>query len=174
MKRHLLLLISLLSVCCQGQTNMESISDSIAKVSRQKANLVLASFDTIKSSKVLYSIEDRHYYIIIDDKSSNFNQYYILTNSEGQIIKIKLLQIDQEEHKLLLNINPFKLSQYHKNLITSVEKSKYVEGKLSYFVVKDLNKNSFGEFSLYTLTLPTPINPKLYGYLSRRLALEMQ
>ncbi len=62
-----IVLMLCLSLVCKAQKDWKKVSDSIAVINRAKADIVLEQFDTIQTPKLLYSIEDRYYYLIIKD-----------------------------------------------------------------------------------------------------------
>lgn len=47
-----------------AQSDWKAILDSLALESRAKADIVLSKFDTISGEKILYSLQDRDYYLI--------------------------------------------------------------------------------------------------------------
>jgi len=170
------------SIVCKAQdNNWEKVSDSLAMISRAKADEVFTYFDTIRASKLLYSLEDRYFYLIINDTPC-YKEYYIILDSSA---KVNIHPIDTREenkkqrkqqkryHKLLAEAEPFNLSKYHTNYITNIPDAKFVRGKPSYFVVKNINGKRYGEYSLAAFTLPLPIDGKLAGYLMKRLSDEI-
>jgi len=115
-------------------------------ISRAKADMVLQHFDTVQAPKLLYSMEDRYFYLIIKDSPCH-KEYYVALDSLGDIRKINLVkaetktrkQLKQQEQyrKLLSEAEPvFDLSRYHTNFITRMPDAKYIRGVPSYFVVK--------------------------------------
>ncbi len=174
-----IILILCFSLVCKAQEARENIADSMAMVSRAKADAVLKIFDTILAPKILYSLEDRYYYLIIEDTPC-YKEYYVALDNIGEIDKIRLVKArtktrkqrkQQEQYrKLLSEAQPiFDLSKYHMELITKVPNAKMVAGKPSYFVVKDIDSKRYGEYSLSSLTAPLPINASLWLYLVRKL-----
>lgn len=170
------------SLVCKAQdNNWKKTSDSLVMTSRAKADEIFTYFDTIRVSKLLYSLEDRYFYLIINDTPC-YKEYYIALDSSG---KVNIHQIgtgrenkkqrkqQKKYHKLLAELEPFNLSQYHTNYITDVPNAKFVRGKTSYFVVKDVNGKRYGEYCLPVFTLPLPIDGKLAGYLMKRLSDEI-
>ena len=163
------LCFSLLSNSQNKQELINNKLDSLLMVSRTKADKVMAHFDSLHTSKLLYSLDDEFYYLIFRKKSS-YEEYYIVTDSSGNVCEIHHIVIDKPTKKQLSQINPFDLSQYHKDYVVKIDDSKFVRGGPSYFVVKDTNGNRYGEYRLASLTLPSPINGKLLGYLQRNLS----
>lgn len=170
-------LILCFSLVCQAQNNWEKKSDSLAMISRAKADMVLQHFDTVRAPKLLYSMEDRYFYLIIKDTPCH-KEYYVALDSLGDIRKISLVKAEtktrkqrkqQEQYRELLS-PVFDLSRYHTNFITRMPDAKYIRGVPSYFVVKDVDGKRYGEYCLSSLTLPLPIDAKLAGYLIRRLS----
>jgi hypothetical protein len=178
---------------CFAQNNWKTKSDSLALISRTKADIVLSHFDSIYSPKILYSLLDKNYYVIIK-KNNNYKEYYISTDSISNIInfkeviknhntknskqfisnkkKIKALKRIEEEQKTIKDA--FELSKYHTNLITCVPEATYISGVPSYFVIKDENGKRYGEYSLSSITTPSPINPNLWVYLLKSITEQMK
>lgn len=171
------------SSVCSAQNDWEKLSDSMAIVSRTKADRVLENFDTVETSKLLYSLEDRYFYHVIRD-SAYYKEYYIVLDSLGLIDKVRPVIFEvktrkqrrqhEEYRRFLSKVEPiFDLSKYHTDFITRIPDAKIVSGKPSYFVVKGPNNNRYGEYSLSSLTVPTPIDSNLWVYLVRRLSEEV-
>lgn len=154
---------------CKAQSNWETVPDSLAMVSRAKADEVLIYFDTLKSPKLLYSVLDKDYYVLIKDEKE-YKEYYLTTDSFGKITEVRLLEKTKRENKELSQLNPFELQKYHSEFITKMPDADYIRGNSSYFVIKDESGKRYGEFCLSSFTLPMPIEGKLYGYLVRRLS----
>lgn len=180
---YLIILMVCFSLVCKAQSNWEKLPDSLAMNSRAKADKVLRHFDTMQVPKILYSIEDKYYYLIIKDTPC-YKEYYVALDSLGEIDKIRLVKAEiktrkqrrqQEQYrKLLTEAEPiFDLSKYQTDLITKVPGAKMVSGKPSYFVLKDIDGNRHGEYSLSAATAPSPINTNLWAYLIRRLSDEI-
>lgn len=169
----LILLFSLSN--CKAQSGINR--DSLAMVSRKKADIILSHFDTIQSTKILYSLLDKDYYVIIQN-NNNYEEYYISTDSLNNIHVFN--KIDNKENRKRLKeenntINKaFDLENYHKDLITYIPNATYVGGKPSYFVVKDKNGKRYGEYSLSSMTAPSPIDPNLWVYLLRELLAQLK
>jgi len=144
-----IILMLCFSLVCKAQEDWENISDSMAMVSRAKADAVLKHFDTVQAPKILYSLEDKYYCLIIKDVPCN-KEYFVALDSLGEIDKIRLVKAEtktrtqrkQEEQyrKLLSEAEPiFDLTRYHTNFVTKIPDAKMVSGKPSYFVVKDID-----------------------------------
>ncbi len=140
--------------------------DSIAIISRERADVVLSSFDYPSSYKLLYSINDRDFWVIVKNETL-FKEYYVHLNESGETIFIRPVKSRRKDFKLLTRA--FDLEMYHSNFITSLPDAKYIHGHPSYFVIKDCGGARYGEYSLSSLTLPTPIDADVYLYLTRRL-----
>ncbi len=161
------------------------IRDSIARVSRAKADAVLENFDTIQGKKILYNLKDKDYYIIIQT-NGNYHEYIVATDSIGNIsncrkmgndILIKKLEskkcLSKKKRKILerlkqnreIIINSFDISQYSTDLITMMPSEHDLTDTHSYFVLKDENCNRYGEYSRNVLTKPSAINEDLEIYL---------
>jgi hypothetical protein len=158
--------------------------------SRAKADIVLSKFDTISGKKILYTLLDKDYYIIIQ-ADKHYKEYVVSIDSICNVVRIKEINTDKEigklqakkflsknKRKLLRRLEEdiqtvreaFNTSQYSTELITSVPNATYVVGVPSYFVVKDADGRRYGEYSLSSITAPCPINPNLWAYLVRRLS----
>jgi len=164
---------------CKAQEDRGNIADSMAMVSRTKADKVLQHFDTIIAPKLLYSLDNKDFYVIIKSNPC-YQEYYVALDSLGRTDKIRPVKAEtktrkqrkqQEQYRQLLSeAEPiFDLSKYHKEFITTVPDAKMVAGKPSYFVVKDIDGKRYGEYSLSSLTAPLPINIYLWAYLFRKL-----
>jgi len=171
------------SLACKAQSDWEKVSDSSAMISRAKADKILSYFDTLRMPKLLYSLEDRYYYLIVKDTPC-YKEYYIETDSLGEVAQSHFLnekkilgkkqkrQAEQYQ-KLLCEGNPFNLSQYHIDYITRKPEAKYISGKPTYFVVKDIEGKRYGEYRLSAITMPSLIDKNLWSYLLRRLSEEI-
>lgn len=170
---------------CYSQNNIKK-TDSIAMISREKADIVLSHFDTISSTKILYSLLNKYYYIIIQD-STKYKEYYISIDTLNNITNFRKIDNVFDNSKVKYNkknrflndhesviIKAFDLSNYHTDLITYVPNATYVSGVPSYFVVKDKNKNRYGEYSLSSITAPSPIDPNLWVYLSKKISEQIE
>lgn len=191
MKRTIVICFILFFVClCYAQYDWKAISDSLALESRAKADIVLSKFDTISGKKILYTLLDKDYYIIIQ-ADKHYKEYVVSIDSICNVVRIKEINTDKEigklqakkflsknKRKLLRRLEEdiqtvreaFNTSQYSTELITSVPNATYVVGVPSYFVVKDADGRRYGEYSLSSITAPCPINPNLWAYLVRRLS----
>ncbi|MDR1348426.1 MAG: hypothetical protein LBJ63_08400 [Prevotellaceae bacterium] len=143
--------------------------------SRIKADYVLSNFDTVTAPKLLYSIDDKYYYLIIGFQYY-YKEYYINTDSLGTI-EISYVENDvksrhdKQYRKMLIDANPFDLSKYHTDYITNIPDAECCTfGKRTYFVIKDRDGKRYGEFNLFMPVLPSPIDLNLWIYLVRRLS----
>jgi hypothetical protein len=170
MKSIITYILILSSITCRAQDSIiKSKIDSLNNVSRMKANLVLSRFDSLQTDKLLYSISDEHYYVILKDGCC-YKEYYIHLDSTGKITSQRLAKKVKRSKELLKAA--FELNNYHKEFITKVDSPKVLQGNNSYFVVTDVSGNKYGEFALAAITVPIPINTKLYNYLFKRLLTE--
>lgn len=181
-KLAIIFIFSCIHLVCVAQNELNEIdrvSDSLTMISRHKADIVLSLFDTISTPKLLYSIDDRRYYVIVKDAIKH-KEYFITLDDLGNLKGISQVkrgksrnkkQKKQEEQyqKILLRTDPFDFNQYHIGYITKAPKAKYIEGKPTYFVVKDVKGNRHGEYRLPGLTLPSIIDENLYVYLFKRI-----
>jgi len=140
--------------------------DSVALISRERADVVLSSFDYPNSYKLLYSINDRDFWVIVK-KETLFKEYYLRLDESDEIIFTRPVKSRRKDFKLLTRA--FDLEMYHSNFITSLPDAKFIHGYPSYFVIKDSDGTRYGEYSLSSLTIPTPIDADVYFYLTRRL-----
>lgn len=140
--------------------------DSVALISRERADVVLSSFNYPSSYKLLYSINDRDFWVIVK-KETLFKEYYVRLDESDEILFTRPVKSRRKDFNLLTRA--FALEMYHSNFITSLPDAKFIHGHPSYFVIKDCNGTRYGEYSLSSLTLPTPINTDVYLYLIRRL-----
>ncbi|MHC5310115.1 hypothetical protein ACYSNM_08590 [Myroides sp. LJL116] len=180
---YLIAVFSYFSFVCRAQDNRDAVLDSIVLNSRSKSDIVLNYFNTIKAPKLLYSIDDKYFYLIIKD-SICYQEYYIDLDNTDNIKNVynvkskaknkKQRKKEKEYKKLLLDADPiFDLDKYSRSLINNIPEAKTISGKLSYFVIQDLAGEKYGEFSLSSLTFATPIDYKLLTYLINRLSDEI-
>ena len=170
MKNIITIFFILSSITCIAQDEaIKKKADSLSYASRAKADLVLRYFDTIKGEKLLYSISDKQYYVILNEGCC-YKEYYINIDSTGNIIDQRTVKSSKKSKKLLSKA--FNLDIYHKEFITKANNPTVVQGNPSYFVVKDMTGKRYGEYSLSTITVPVPIDKKLYNYLLTRLLRE--
>lgn len=170
MKNIIVILFFLSSITCIAQEDaIKKKADSLSYVSRAKADLVLSHFDNVRTKKILYSISDEQYYVILKDGCC-YKEYYIHTDSAGNIKDQRIVKTSKKSKKLLEKA--FNLGNYHTEFITKTDNPTVVQGNPSYFVVKDINGKRYGEYSLSTITVPVPIDKQLYNYLLTRLLKE--
>jgi len=172
-KTLIILLIIVLSNSCKAQNKssdtFEKVNDSICLSCREKADFILKQFDDIIFPKILYSLDNRDFYVIIK-KDSRILEYYISIDKNDEIKK-RILKTKNKDKEYLLNVFDFK--NYHKGFITKSKDAKYVRGKLSYFVLMDVYNKRFGEYCLSSFTLPIPIDGELFAYLIKHLSNEI-
>ncbi len=185
MNKYISICIALcLSAVCYAQ-GWEVHSDSLAMVSRAKADTVLSMFDKMSGRKILYSLQDIAYYVIVQCGNDDFKEYVVKLDDscdllsfsevshEGEVLNVKnkrkYYRRMKEERRAI--INAFNPDLYSTELITSVTDATMVKGVPSYFVMKDENNKRYGEYRLPMLTLPCPIDPSIYGYLIRELTM---
>lgn len=172
-----------ISNICVAQDDWQKVSDSMAMISRVKSDVVLEHFETNKAPKILYSIEDKYFYIIIKD-SPCYKEYFVVLNDLNEIKEVRFIKYEtntkkqrrqQKQYKKLLSkAEPiFDFNKYNIDYITKMPNAEYVRGRSSYFVVKDEDGKRYGEYLLPALTTPLPINANLWVYLVRRLSDEM-
>lgn len=154
---------------CQAQQKDGEI-DSLSLLSRDKADKVLSQFNSLYGSKILYSLRDEHYYVIIQ-KQDKYQEYYVSLDSTGSVNKIRSLESRKENRKMLSQA--FMPEKYHSGFITSLPEATYVRGVPSYFVLIGMDGKRYGEYNLSSLTLPIPIAEDIYAYLIKRLIEEI-
>jgi hypothetical protein len=195
MKKIYCILLLLCSIYYANAQDWHKI-DSLDSVSRHKADIVLSYFDTIQGKKLLYSLRDKDYYIIIED-CNKIREFNIKIDNDCNVIylcKAKDAYDDymskygeeyakyskRKKRKILARFekdketvkNAFDLRQYHVGYITRWVNTKWTAGIPSYFVVKDINGRRYGELS--SITAPCPINPNLWIYLFRKLSEQIE
>lgn len=171
---------------CIAQSNIGMHSDSLGLISRKKADIILSHFDTIYETKILYTLLDKDYYIIVQD-NDKYKEYYISVDSLDHIKKFKEISlnnncnnlkktkdIERRNEEVLIITKAFDLTNYHTNFITQITNPTLVTGAPSYFVIKDKNGKRYGEYSLSAMVAPSPIDPKLWIYLFRELVEVME
>jgi hypothetical protein len=168
MKNIITILFFLSGIKCTAQQAIKEKSDSLSYTSRVKADLVLSHFDSMRTEKMLYSISDEHYYIILRDGCC-YKEFYVNTDIEGKVLHQRTVKISKK-NKLLTKA--FDLANYHTEFVTKADKPTVVQGNPSYFVVKDINGKRYGEYSLSVITVPVPIDKQLYQYVLTRLLRE--
>ena len=199
MKKIIVIFIIIHFSFCKAQDYWK-YRDSLALVSREKADYVLSYFDKYLEKKIIFSFFDKDLYIknfyLIIQNDNSYKEYYVLIDSLDNIVKIKEVHhnrtekisklerkmfLSKRKHYLLSNLileeetvqNAFNTNLYGIELITDVPDAVYTNGPLSYFVLKDESGNRYGEASLYNMTLPLPrhVNPPLWAYLAREVIL---
>ena len=157
--------------------------------SRAKADIVLSKFEIISGRKMVYSLKNEHYYIIIHSDSA-YNEYVVSIDSACNIVSMKKIDhdsiidrlkvkkhISRKQRKELKRLetdrqmlkDAFNMKQYNTGPITNAPNATYMAGVPSYFVIKDEYDNRYGEYCLSSITIPCPINPDLWIYLTREL-----
>lgn len=83
-----IILMLCFSLVCKAQEDRGNIADSMAMVSRTKADKVLQLFDTIAAPKLLYSLDNKYFYVIIKSNLC-YQEYYVALDSLGRIDKMR-------------------------------------------------------------------------------------
>ena len=173
----LLVSISYCNAQCENQYGTGSMGAMESLLSsREKADRLLELFRE-NVPKVLYSLEDCYYYLIIKAFPRN-KEYYIALDSLGEIRVLYVLAErtktakQKKYEKLLLEAGPIFEPAYYKKVSQSLE-TRTALGRSSYFVMKDANGKRFGEYCLSALTIALPINQALWIYLINRLSEEI-
>lgn len=170
MKIFLCISVLLLTVTSIAQKVETETPDSVSLKSRAKADELLKNFQHVPAVKMLYSVSDIHYYLILREKKC-LTEYYILTDSNGNIVEKRVVNSSRRISKLL--DEGLDIRNYDTTFITKVVNAKVVQGNPSYFVLKDIQGNRYGEFSLSVITIPIPISNELYHYLLSTLLKEL-
>ena len=141
---------------CIAQNNRRVIIDSLALESRNKADLVLAAFDTLPGKRLLFSLQNKDYHLIIQ-LNNGYKEYIVTTDDYCNIRTI--IEIDNEttietlkKKKILSGKNrrllkqlqettqilsdAFDINQYNADFTSSVPNATYIGGVPSYFVLK--------------------------------------
>ncbi len=191
MKRRIVLYICLCVVTlCLAQQDYKHMSDSLTLISRAKADMVLSHFDTIVGKKILYSVYDKDYYIIILTGTKLY-EYIVSTDSAGNIAKLKELDneklicdllakkyLSMKERRVFkrlakgreIVIKAFDLRKYLVDLSadTYLPPTKITLETPQYFVLKDSENNRYVEDRFFSPGTSF-IDLTLWGYLSREL-----
>lgn len=138
----------------------------MAYASRAKADAVLSLFDSLKTTKLLYSISNEHFYVLIN-VDCKYIEYYIYADSSN-IIKEKRF-IEHPKQNIALLSKAVDVNKYHQVFITKVNDVIVTQGNPSYFVVKDKDGKRYGEYWLPVITSPIPIDQEVYNYLFSEL-----
>lgn len=165
MKTIAILILLVFPLLCYSQGMVTSL-DSKSKYSRAKADSVLRSFENFHVLKMLYSVRDSEYYVILK-KGTTYEEYFVLAK---ELQTLKIFSLNNEKPNLKIFKRIFKLKKYHTGFITKMPNAKFIQGDLSYFVLKDQLGNRYGEFSLSFLTVPSPIDKKIYAYLTTKIS----
>ena len=185
MKRITTFFLLFISCICPAQDEWERISDSLTYESRGKADVVLAKIRSNGKMVLLYSLQDKYYYVIIKQQNW-YSEFYIIMNDISSALDIiqhdhtiineqqskkrqdkKKLKQTQWEYWVIQRA--FNLDQYSTTCTTRIPNATYIAGVPSYFVIKDENNKRYGEYSLSSITIPCPINPELWAFLQRKI-----
>lgn len=187
--KRILLFVVLITNCCLSYSQRETVLDSLAMESRKKADYVLSQIDSSANKAILYSLEDRDYYVIIQ-RDNGFQEWAVSTDGFYSILDERVIDKEKEiaflkakkrlsskEKKQLSRLesdrealnNAFDTSMYCSGLRTTIPDVTHVMGPPSYFVMKDQDGNRYGEYYLSFFIAPCPINPGLYAYLIRSI-----
>jgi hypothetical protein len=175
MKHIIIILLLLLSKFCYSQDLQHADS-----MSRAKADIVLSHFDSVNVSKLLYSIEDKYYYVLLNEHPL-LKEYVVETDSLGNIVNVKLIienantkkqrKLAKKDKKLLKELAIFDLAKYNSGYITENSNAMYFTfGRMSYFVIKDNIGNRYGEFRFVMPVKPAPIDLNLWAYMIRKIS----
>ncbi len=181
---NLIFLLLCFSTFCKGQLKEKNVTDSILLASRAKADKVLKYFDDLKTSKILYSLDDRYFYLIFND-TPFYKEYYVALDRLGNVEKIRNLTTEKKTYteqrknaenlKLIADAEPiFDLSRYNTlDSMSSIPNIKHSSGRYSYFVIQNKDGKIFGEYRLSAITSPFPINENLWMFFVQKLSEEI-
>ena len=152
------------SINCRSQilSNADSISRSMADdVLKTYYNQYLK-----KNRLLLFSVSDEIYYVILE-KGHVYEEYFLKLDSK-KTSKPKLVCSTKKPNNLLSKA--FLPDTYHKGYVTHVENAELQQGNLSYFVLRDINGDRWGEYRESLIIKPPPIDPEIYSYLLKKVA----
>ena len=168
MKKILILIIILNS----GYSNSQEMND-FEKESRIKADLVFEKTAKSQSENLPYLLlsSGNINYLIIIDKKTFYTQITAFLNPK-QSVEIKAVKTIKKPNEILEKA--FNKSLYHKGFIgfeSEFFKNGYeiASGTTTYFVMKDSERNRFGESSLSFFIKPNPIDVEIYNYLTNKM-----
>ena len=95
MKRITTIFLLFISCICPAQDEWERISDSLTYESRGKADVVLAKIRSKGKMVLLYSLQDKYYYVIIKQQNW-YSEFYIIMNDISSA-----LDIIQHDHTII-------------------------------------------------------------------------
>ena len=93
-----IILMLCFSLVCKAQEDRGNIADSMAMVSRTKADKVLQHFDTVIAPKLLYSLDNKYFYVIIKSNPC-YQEYYVALDSLGRIDKMRPVKAETKTRK---------------------------------------------------------------------------
>lgn len=168
--KNIFIFLLIIATCTFCNTKKEikefdgkSKSFSLAMQSREKADKVLSLFDTINAPKLLYSIEDKDFLVIIKS-DQKFSEYYVKKTSKGKISDVRLLDNIESMSELL--IKAFDLEKYSSELIYD---KRGIVSKIKYFVIIDEFGSRYGECGVLSFPF-VHIDERLDWYCIMRLA----
>jgi len=164
------LVILLLSISIQGCSQNEPVKEDY--ISRQNAeNLINEKFKKKTSGKkyVIFSIAEKDFIVIIENK--NFYSEHYIQYENGKEKKSKKTDIKKTNN---FYIKMFNKGNYRTDFVTfntDFFKSGYetASGNITYFVLKDKSRKSFGEARLSVFVKPNPIDAEVYLNLVNRV-----
>ena len=164
MKKILIIVTLFISFSCKSQ--IKNTKDTLGLVSRYKADALITKIDSTTNPKLIFSILDREYYIVIKHKCE-YKEYYVETDSVGTIKRKFVINSNKEDKKILSKA--FDFNQYSTGFINEVPNASIIAGKPSYFVIKDEKGKRYGEFSLSSMTFPSVIDKNTIIYLNKKI-----
>ncbi|AMR42939.1 hypothetical protein [Elizabethkingia anophelis] len=154
-------------------TNCASQTQSLKNTSREHLQKIMNEefSNRVNNKTLVYAVDDK-WYLIIDDKGSYYEEFYIKADG-NKIIKEKLDKINKPNSML---DNAFDLSNYKYDYIDfssdGYKDYKLAQGNKTYFCVIDKEKYH-GEFNLSVIVDPIPIDKNLNKYLMTKLFKEI-
>ena len=153
--------------------------DSTILASRSNAERILDCFDAIYADKMLFTADDKNYYVIINNTPC-YMEYYVSFANDGSINKVCSVSNQgrtRKEHqelswlrKILKKAEPifdFKKYEYGYDFT----KAKHTEGRIVYFILKDKENKTIAEYQMPVISIPSPVDLNLLIYMMRRLTL---
>ena len=177
-KIALIIYVLLTSILCFGQ---DTELDKTFLNSRNSADSILRHFSEIKGPKMLYSINDIYYYVIIKSGIDDFQEYYVKKDSSNVLInKVSNVFLEKKVKR--------KTKKYYSDVKNEIIKTftlgssldftssisnarfNFCDSKTIYYVLKDENGNNHDEIKLSLEDSLKIFNPILSTYFIKQLA----
>lgn len=154
-------------------TNCASQTQSARNISREYLQKILKNeFSNRVNNKLLvYAVADK-WYLIIDDKGSYYEEFYIKYDQDNTFLK----KIGKVNKPNLILDTAFDISNYKYDYIDFASEEykdyKFAQGNKTYFCIIN-EKKYYGEFNLSVIVDPIPIDKNLNKYLMTKLFKEI-